>query len=106
MSAPHETLRAMLVFGSPDAVLWDGLDTAIIGIGLREGKPVAIYGYHALIDAFLARESKWTVDDAEEWIDFNIASAYVGPYTPLLQYEDGEDDEDDGGTFFDSVGDA
>lgn len=106
MSAPHETLRAMLEFGSPEAVLWDGLDTAIIGIGVRDGNVVAVYGYNAMIEAFLARESKWTVDDAVEWIDFNIASTYVGPHTPLLHYEDDGDDDDDAGTFFDAVGDA
>ena len=105
MSAPHEALLAMLAVGNPEAVLWDGLDAAIIGIGLRDGKPVAVYGYNALIDAFLAREPQWTVDDAMEWIDYNIANTYVGPFTPLLQYEDDEDDND-GGTFFDAVGDA
>jgi len=90
----HEALRAMLATGSPEAVLWDGLDTAIVGIGLRDDKPIAVYDYDLMIDAFLAQNPEWTVDDAEEWTEFNVVGAYVGPYTPSIRYRGDDADAD------------
>ena len=98
---------ALLTELNPDAALWDGLDDAIIGIALRGPKPVAVYDYDLMVAAFL-RNDGWTRDDAVEWIEFNVVGAYVGTSTPFHVHNDdtwgdGEDDDNDGGTFFDAV---
>lgn len=93
MSAPHETLRAMLAFGNPEAVLWDGLDAAIVGIGLRDNVAVAVYDYDAVVNAFLAMNPEWTEEDAVEWVEFNVVGTYAGPGTPIMHYRGDEDDD-------------
>lgn len=93
---------------NPDAVLWDGLNDAVIGIALRGSKPVAVYDYDLMVDVFTARESEWSRTDAVEWIEFNIVGAYVGTSTPFHISmgdpwgSDDEDDDNDGGTYFDA----
>ncbi len=99
---------------NPEAVLWAGLNDAVVGIGLRDGLPVAVYDYDGMVSIFLARENGWSRTDAVEWLNFNVLDAYVGPGTPLVGYvrdpwdagdgddDDGNDDGNDGGTFFDA----
>ena len=82
---------------SPEAILYDDCDSALIGTARlnREGKwvEVAIYSYEALVQHFKAEflkdeEEKPSEDDAEEdameWVDYNIAGGYLGIYTPLI----------------------
>ena len=85
-----ETILRMLAAESPDAVLWDNLDAAIVGIAERDGLAVAVYDYDRMIAVFMDREG-WTAEEAAEWVDFNIVGAYVGPGTPLTDY--GRDEE-------------
>jgi len=91
---------------NPDAVLWDGLNDAVVGIALRGSKPVAVYDYDLMVGIFLARENGWSRADAVEWIEFNIVGAYVGTSTPFhIGLSDpwmDDDDGNDGGTFFDA----
>ena len=109
---PVNRLVELLADLNPQAVLWDGLDDAVVGIGLRDDLPVAIYDYDLMVGVFVQNEG-WTRDDAVEWVEFNVIEAYVGPGTPLVGYvrdpwgagDDDEDDDNDGGTFFD-VGEA
>lgn len=79
------TILRMLAAESPTAVLWNDLDGAIVGIGERDGLAVAVYSYDRMVAAFVDREG-WTTEEAVEWVDFNIAGAYVGPGTPLISY--------------------
>lgn len=77
-------LRDVLATANPDAVLWTDLDAAIVGIGLRDGRMVAVYDYDQMVATFGERES-WSEDEAIEWVEYNIIGAYVGPCTPLVQ---------------------
>ena len=111
MTQPDLSARlvALLAELNPDAALWTGLDDAVIGIALRDEKPVAVYDYDRMLATFMQNEG-WTRDDAVEWVEFNIIEAYVGSGTPFhVSLRDpwggaGEDDDDDndGGTFFDT----
>ena len=82
---------------SPDAILYDNCDSALIGTARlkREDKwvEVAIYSYEALVmhfkNEYLSdQENPITEDQAEEdameWVDYNIAGGYLGIYTPLI----------------------
>ena len=82
---------------SPEAILYDDCDSALIGTArlYREDKwvEVAIYSYESLVEHFKTEflkdeEDKPSEDDAEEeameWVDYNIAGGYLGIYTPLI----------------------
>ena len=80
---------------SPEAILYDNCDSALIGTArlYREDKWVelAIYSYDALVEHFkeeFSRDEDTSIDEAEEqameWVDYNIAGGYLGIYTPLI----------------------
>ena len=68
---------------NPDAMLIDGMDRAVIGID--EMKARAVYSVDKIIDE-LCRLNEWDRDVAREWYEFNISTAHVGEYTPILVY--------------------
>ena len=64
--------------------IWNGYDDCIIGVGTRCGMTdVFIYDKHKMITK-LVRRDDMTYDEALEFIDFNIASAFIGEDTPIL----------------------
>jgi hypothetical protein len=67
-----------------DTLFLPGLEAALLGIATRctQG-PVAVYDYDALVRVFVERDGL-TPEEAAEYIDFNIAGAWVGDRTPLL----------------------
>ena len=76
---------------NPDAVLWDGLDEAIIGVS-SEGK--AVYDVR-MLESIVWRNNKKhiTPDEAKEWVEYNILSSYVGEYTPIHIWTLSEEEE-------------
>jgi hypothetical protein len=68
---------------NPEAIIWDNLDEAIVGYS---SDFVAVYDIDKMRDCLLKQHSEWTDEDALEWIDYNILTAYVGEYTPLHIY--------------------
>ena len=73
--------------------IWYGCDAAYIGRGVRWGnEDVAVYDYQKLVQVFI--EVGMTEEEAVEWIDFNIAGAYIGEGIPIIVYQhEMEDDE-------------
>lgn len=68
---------------SPDAILWDGFDDAIVGIGHRCGMaPVAIYDRAKCIEVLRKDGLSW--EDAEEYFCFNVEGCYAGELTPII----------------------
>ena len=64
--------------------IWNGYDDCIIGVGTRCGMTdVFIYDKHKMITK-LVRKDDMTYDEALEFIDFNIAGAFIGEDTPIL----------------------
>ena len=64
--------------------IWDGYDDCLIGVGTRCGmKDVFIYDKHKMITK-LVRRDDMTYDEALEFINFNIAGAFIGEDTPIL----------------------
>ena len=69
---------------NPEALVADGLDGAIIGYGGQTpSSPVLIYDYDKCVELFMM-ENKWSREDAIEWMEFNVVSAYLGPGTPIF----------------------
>ena len=82
---------------SPEAILYDGCDSALIGTARLKRNDqwveIAIYSYELLVQHFkqeylsdtenpISEEEAET--DAMEWVDYNIAGGYLGIYTPLI----------------------
>jgi hypothetical protein len=82
MEVPELSLREQIAEINPEAVLWDGLDDAIIGISVDDR---AVYGLNKMI--LLFQQQGMSEEEAMEWMDFNIISAYVGEYTPIHIWE-------------------
>jgi len=68
-------------------LLADGLDDAIIGVGVRCSQPnVVVYSHEKVIEILMTRDGM-THEEAEEFFDFNISGAWVGEQTPMWMYE-------------------
>jgi hypothetical protein len=70
--------RAKIAEVNPDAILWDDLDEAIIGIDVDN---IAVYDIHKM-ELEIMKLHNCTFEEAVEWVDYNILSAYVGEWTP------------------------
>lgn len=75
---------------NPDAVTWDGFDDALVGIGETwrdDGHiaTVAVYDKRRMRGILMDRDGM-SPDEADEYLDFNVYCAYVGPYTPIHIY--------------------
>ena len=68
---------------NPEAMLIDGMDRAIIGI--EENKARVVYSVERIVEE-LMRINDWHEQTAREWYEFNISTAHVGDYTPILVY--------------------
>ena len=69
---------------NPDAIVWNGLDDAIIGIANSFGKePVLAYSHKKIIDILMKRDNA-TYEEAEEFYEFNIIGMYAGKHNPII----------------------
>ena len=60
----------------------DGFDKAKIGVMRRAGQAdIVIYDYQRCVEILMEREG-WTDEEAEEWMEYNVLSAWMGEGTP------------------------
>ncbi|GCD12897.1 hypothetical protein [Clostridium tagluense] len=77
-------VREYLAEIDPALILYDGFDSAIIGVGERCGmEQVVIYDKDKMIIIMIERDGM-TEEEAIEYYDFNINSAYIGKRTPIV----------------------
>ena len=62
----------------------DGFDSCVIGIGSRFGMPIPIlvYDYEKCAQLLVDRDGM-TIDEAYEYMEFNVLGAWVGAGTPM-----------------------
>jgi len=73
------SMRESIAEYNEDAILWDGMDDALIGI-TTNGQ--AVYET-SKIHEVLMRDSGMTLDDAIDYAEYNIFGAHVGDFTPI-----------------------
>jgi hypothetical protein len=75
-----------------EVILFDGLDDALVGwVEPINSPPLAVYDYVKLVELVtVSAGSSW--EDGQEYVNFNIVGAYVGPGTPLILYRPDEPD--------------
>ena len=97
---PEATL-SFLQEHEPEALLYEprpGLDRALIGVTQepkdhwpREPGPyVAVYDWETVIEVY-AEDLEFGWEDAVDWVSYNTAGAWVGPHTPWLKPNGGEE---------------
>jgi hypothetical protein len=68
----------------------DGFEEAFIGFSRRCGQPtLATYSFDKMIQVLVERDDM-NVIEAEEYISYNCAGAWMGELTPVILYEHGE----------------
>lgn len=68
---------------NPDALVCDGFDDAVIGIAERPNLgPVLAYSIEKIIEIMISRDGL-SYEEALEFFDFNIKSAWLGEFTPI-----------------------
>lgn len=69
---------------------WDGFDSAIVGTASvwngNERVEVLVYDIYKMVEQLMLRDSM-NVDEALEYIDFNIEGTYIGKDTPIIVWE-------------------
>jgi len=88
MSEVYDELKEF----NPEALVIDDFEEAYLGFTT---KGIAIYDYYTMLDIVIEGilededcTEEEAVDNAIQHIDFNILSAYVGPYTPIVKYKE------------------
>jgi len=67
-----------------DLITFDGLDDAILGIATRGGgQAFFVYSRHKCIELLMAMNDM-SLEDAEEYFDFNVNCLWAGNATPAI----------------------
>jgi hypothetical protein len=65
-------------------LLADGFEHAFLGTTQRMNEPpLAVYSYPLMAETLMLRDGM-SYEEAEEYIDFNVAGAWVGEQTPII----------------------
>jgi len=64
-------------------ILYDGFESAQIGVGTRAGQEVMVYDYHRCVQVLIARDGM-DYEEATEFMEFNVLCLYVGDQTPIF----------------------
>jgi len=62
----------------------DGFETAFVAVGFRyNGNDIAVYDYDLCIKVLIDRD-EMSLQEAHEYMDYNVVGSYVGEETPLF----------------------
>lgn len=75
-------LLADLAELSPETLLADGWDAALIGTADRKGHLLAVYDREKIHQMLVA--DGLTHEEAHEYVDINVCGAWVGDGTPIF----------------------
>ena len=90
MSTKNERIRDVLADENPEAICYDGMDEALIGIyrgdlarqNMQE-RSIAVYSYVKFIEVYIKRDGM-SEEEAIEFFDYYVAGGYIGKYQPLI----------------------
>jgi hypothetical protein len=86
MTSPVESVESWLIDqGTEDAIVFDGLRGAIVGVAQRFGQPdVVAYDYEKAVQLIQQQSDDCSYEEAVEYLEFNVCGAYVGKTTPVF----------------------
>ena len=80
----REFIEAYVEVSGEELLLADGFDQAILGIAEGCGRsPSVVYDYNQCVRILMERDGM-DEDEAQEFVEVNVAGAYIGPATPLF----------------------
>lgn len=84
-------LESLIYYETDEEImLMDGFEEAFIGFSRRCGQPtLATYSFDKMIQVLVERD-EMDVMEAEEYISYNCAGAWMGELTPVILYEHGD----------------
>ena len=77
-------IREYVGEANPAAIVFDGLDDAIIGVAQQHGSETVIAYSESKILYCLKDQNGWDDEEAQEWYDYNIACLGVTDGTPVI----------------------
>lgn len=84
MTVAADALREELAEENPDAVFFDGLEDAILGVARQYTKPpLVVYDREGILRILMERDGM-TLNEADEFCSFNIDCLWAGEGTPLI----------------------
>jgi hypothetical protein len=66
-----------------EALLADGFESALLGLGTQFSHDVAIYDYERCVQILKSRDGL-SDEEAREHMEFNVTGAWVGEHTPVF----------------------
>jgi hypothetical protein len=84
-------LESLIYYETDEEImLMDGFEEAFIGFSKRCGQPtLATYSFEKMLQVLVERDDM-DVIEAEEYISYNCAGAWMGDLTPVILYEYGD----------------
>jgi hypothetical protein len=84
-------LESLIYYETDEEImLMDGFEEAFIGFSRRCGQPtLATYSFEKMLQVLVERDNM-DVMEAEEYISYNCAGAWMGDLTPVILYEYGD----------------
>lgn len=84
-------LESLIYYETDEEImLMDGFEEAFIGFSKRCGQPtLATYSFEKMLQVLVERDDM-DVMEAEEYISYNCAGAWMGDLTPVILYEYGD----------------
>jgi len=78
-----------------DLLKYNGFDDAIVGISLAQPnrEPCLIYDYDLCVEIVL-NQGEMSVEDAEEFVTFNLVDVHIGESNPIFMIKNFEQDID------------
>jgi hypothetical protein len=88
MMSKGKRIIEILTDENPDAIIYDGMDDALIGIyrgdlARTNGASIAVYSYVKFIQIYIERDGM-SEEEAIEFFDYNVAGGYIGKYQPYI----------------------
>jgi len=78
-----EEKKNLLYQLSPDVIVADGFEDALIGVGQQFNKALAVYDRQKCIEILMERDGM-SDEEAVEYFEYNVTGAWVGEYTPIF----------------------
>lgn len=87
MNSTKEKIDEWVSEVSPDTeiLLADGFEDAFLGIAFQFNNPIAIFDYEKCLQILI--EDGMSIEDAEEYLEFNVTSAWIGKNTPAFFFK-------------------
>lgn len=84
MNAEDSRIREWVAERDDEALMFDGLDRAVLGMGVRCGGPgVVVYDRGRIVRLLVERDGM-TEEQASEFCSVNIEGGWLGPRTPIV----------------------